>query len=113
MFEIKTTLNQVQEIELKAFKNKLKKIKKDLGISRNTKLKDDNIIKRKEELMILLSIIKRTDANVLCMNWFCEEDSNYISQELSKIKERILEVDSNLIDIYKTVLKSIDNNYTH
>ena len=29
MFEIKTTLNQVQEIELKAFKNKLKKIKKD------------------------------------------------------------------------------------
>lgn len=112
MFEIKTTLNQVQEIELKAFKNKLKKIKKDLGISRNTKLKDDNIIKRKEDLIILLSIIKRTDVNVLCMNWFCEEDSIYISQELSKIEKRILEVDSKLLDIYKTILKSIDSAYT-
>lgn len=112
MIDIKTTLNQVEEIELKAFKNKLKKIKKDLGISRNTKLKDDNIVKRKEELMILLSIIERTDMNVLLMSWFCEEDSDYISQELSKIKERILEVDSNLIDIYTTVLKSIDSAYT-
>lgn len=108
MIEIKTTLNTVQELELKSFKNKLKKIKKNLGISRDTRLKDDKILKGKEELIILSSIINRTAMNIICMNWFCEEDSNYIYKELSKIEEKILETASNLTDIYTTILKSID-----
>lgn len=110
MIEIKTNLGQAEEYELKTFKNKLKKIKKDLGISRNTKLKDDNIIKRKEELMILSRIINQTILYSLSINWFCEEDSDYIYDELSNISERISKVDSSLTDIYTTIMKSIDNN---
>ena len=48
MREIKTNLGQVQELELKSFKNKLKKIKKNLGISQDTRLKDDKFLKGKE-----------------------------------------------------------------
>lgn len=108
MVEINTTLGQVGELELKSFKNKLKKIKKDLGISQNTKLKDDNIIKRKEELIILSRIINQTILYGLSINWFCEEDSDYIYNELSNISDRIEEVSNKLIDIYTTIMKSID-----
>ncbi len=108
MSDIKTTLNQVEEIQLKSFKSNLKKIKKDLGISRDTSLKDDNIVKRKKELMILSHIINQATLNVLSMNWFCEEDIDYICQELSKIEKRISEIDSSLIELYTTILKSID-----
>lgn len=108
MKEIKTTLNSVQELELKSFKNKLKKIKKNLGVSQDTRLKDDKILKRKEELMILSRIIYQTSLNVLNMNWFCEEDRDYIYGELWEIKKRISEVDSNLTDIYTTILKSMN-----
>lgn len=108
MKEIKTTLNSVQELELKSFKNKLKKIKKNLGVSQDTRLKDDKILKRKEELMILSRIIYQTSLNVLNMNWFCEEDRDYIYGELWEIKKRISKVDSNLTDIYTTILKSMN-----
>ncbi len=109
MFEIKTTLGQLGELELKAFKNKLKKIKKNLGISRDTRLKDDKFLKGKEELIILSNIIGQMSMNIICMNWFCEEDSDYIYQELSNIDEKILETANNLTDIYTTILKSMNS----
>lgn len=107
MVEIKTTLGQMGEYELKTFKNKLKKIKKDLGVSRNTKLKDDNIVKRKEELLILSRIINQAILNVFKMDWFCEEDSDYIYDELLNISDRIKEVDNKFIDVYTTIMKSL------
>ena len=58
--------------------------------------------------MILSRIIYQTSLNVLNMNWFCEEDRDYIYGELWEIKKRISEVDSNLIDIYTTILKSMN-----
>ena len=109
MVEIKTNLGQAEEYELKTFKNTIKKIKKDLWISQDTSLKDNNIIKRKEELMILSRIINQTILYGLSINWFCEEDSDYIYDELSNISERISKVDSNLTDIYTTIMKSIDS----
>lgn len=108
MKEIKTTLNPVQELELKSFKNKLKKIKKNLGVSQDTRLKDDKILKGKEELMILWNIISQMAMNIMCMNWFSEEDNDYIYQELLNINEKILETANNLTDIYTKILKSID-----
>ncbi|MFR8145597.1 MAG: hypothetical protein ACLU8Y_01910 [Clostridia bacterium] len=108
MREIKTNLGQVQELELKSFKNKLKKIKKNLGISQDTRLKDDKFLKGKEELMILSSIIGQMSMNIICMNWFSEEDSDYIYQELCEIDKKILETANNLTDIYTTILKSMN-----
>lgn len=108
MREIKTNLSPVQELDLKSFKNKLKKIKKNLGISRDTRLKDDKFLKGKEELMTLSRIIVQMSMNIMCMNWFSEEDNDYIYQELLNINDKILETSNNLTDIYTTVLKSMD-----
>lgn len=113
MVDLSMSFSEEQKKEIDDFEDNLKMIKEKCGISRDTMLQDDDILKRKKQVILLLDVMELVDTLVSETDWcFCEAYYNDISQKLSKIKESLLEVDSSkLTEIYEAVIKFIDKAY--
>ena len=95
--------------KLDDFENKLPTIKSDCGVLRDVEWQNDYILNRKETILELLSImesIKDTfecDAYVYSIGY--KEVENILSI-VSKLKNRLLELDSSIEDDYRVLIQS-------
>lgn len=107
MVNLSMGFDEEQMKQINELKDNLKIIKQKCEISRDTQLQDCYIVDRKMSLMRILDIIEVFDDDIydIIEGWsFSEEEHAIIYKTLSKIKKKILKIDSKLEDVYKELI---------
>lgn len=107
MVTLCTGFDEEQIKQIEDLKDNLKIIKQKCGISRDTHWQEGYIISRKQALMRFLDVIETIDSEPFDVTegWsFSEEEYDTIYKTLSKIKKKILKIDSKLEDVYKELI---------
>lgn len=94
--------------EMQDFENKLETIKSDCGVLRDVKWQNYYILNRKETILELISIMESIentfDYDVFVYSLGHKEMENILSM-VSKLKNRLLEIDSSLEDVYRELIQ--------
>lgn len=95
--------------EREDFENKLPTIQSDCEVVEDFKWQDDYILNKKESILELISIMESIehtfeyDAYVYSLGY---KERNNILSIVSKLKNRLLEMDSSLEDVYRVLIQS-------
>ena len=96
----------IKEMKMKKFRNKLKQINKKCGVSQNVDYPTYYITTKKEIIIdyldVITSILEPDKFNIECC--FNKKECDDISEILSKLKKKLLEIDSGLEDAYKELI---------
>jgi len=96
----------IKEKEMKKFRNKLKQINKKYGISQNINWITYYITTKKETIIDYLNLIpNELEPDIFNRDYcFNKKECDDISKILSKLKKKLLEIDSGLEDAYKELI---------